>query len=214
MPKTDMTLDRITDLLARAKKAGADDADAVYVEGTSLSVSQRLGKMEKLERSEGADLGLRVLIGKQQAVVSSSDTSESALNELVERAVAMAKNAPEDPFCGIADPSELAETFDVEALELCEPGEVSQEKLMAWATACEEAARSVEGITNSEGADAGWGTHQITLAATNGFAIPMPAAAATFPYRPLPEPAPGWNAIMIMTVRCFRPICAIRSRLA
>ncbi|HBN52086.1 MAG TPA: modulator protein, partial [Thalassospira sp.] len=141
MPKTDMTLDRITDLLARAKKAGADDADAVYVEGTSLSVSQRLGKMEKLERSEGADLGLRVLIGKQQAVVSSSDTSESALNELVERAVAMAKNAPEDPFCGIADPSELAETFDVEALELCEPGEVSQEKLMAWATACEEAAR-------------------------------------------------------------------------
>ncbi|KZB66347.1 modulator protein [Thalassospira lucentensis] len=170
MPKTDMTLDRITDLLARAKKAGADDADAVYVEGTSLSVSQRLGKMEKLERSEGADLGLRVLIGKQQAVVSSSDTSESALKELVERAVAMAKNAPEDPFCGIADPSELAETFDVEALELCEPGEVSQEKLIAWATACEEAARSVEGITNSEGADAGWGTHQITLAATNGFA--------------------------------------------
>lgn len=65
MPKTDMTLDRINDLLAQAKKAGADDADAVYVEGTSLSVAQRLGKMEKLERSEGADLGLRVLIGKK-----------------------------------------------------------------------------------------------------------------------------------------------------
>jgi PmbA protein len=170
MPKSEMSLDRITDLLARAKKAGADDADAVYVEGTSLSVAQRLGKMEKLERSEGADLGLRVLIGKKQAVVSSSDVSDGALEELVERAVAMAKNAPEDPYCGIADPSELAETFDVEGLELCEPGEVSQEKLIEWATACEEAARSVDGITNSEGADAGWGSHQITLAATNGFA--------------------------------------------
>lgn len=170
MPKSEMSLDRITDLLARAKKAGADDADAVYVEGTSLSVAQRLGKMEKLERSEGADLGLRVLIGKKQAVVSSSDVSDSALDQLVERAVAMAKNAPEDPYCGIADPSELAETFDVDGLELCEPGEVSQEKLIEWATACEEAARSVDGITNSEGADAGWGSHQITLAATNGFA--------------------------------------------
>lgn len=170
MPKSEMSLDRITDLLARAKKAGADDADAVYVEGTSLSVAQRLGKMEKLERSEGADLGLRVLIGKKQAVVSSSDVSDGALDQLVERAVAMAKNAPEDPYCGIADPSELAETFDVEGLELCEPGEVSQEKLIEWATACEEAARSVDGITNSEGADAGWGSHQITLAATNGFA--------------------------------------------
>ena len=154
MPKTDMTLDRINDLLARAKKAGADDADAVYVEGTSLSVAQRLGKMEKLERSEGADLGLRVLIGKKQAVVSSSDTSDAALNELVERAVAMAKNAPEDPYCGIADPSELAASFDVDALELCEPGEVSQDKLIEWASACEEAARSVEGITNSEGSEA------------------------------------------------------------
>lgn len=170
MPKTDMTLDRINDLLSRAQKAGADDADAVYVEGTSLSVSQRLGKLEKLERSEGADLGLRVLIGKKQAVVSSSDTSDAALDELVERCVAMAKNAPEDPFCGIADPSELAETFDIDGLELCEPGEVDQDKLIAWASACEEAARSVEGITNSEGSDAGWGRHQITLAATNGFA--------------------------------------------
>ncbi|WP_339781029.1 TldD/PmbA family protein [uncultured Thalassospira sp.] len=170
MPKTEMTLDRINDLLARAKKAGADDADAVYVEGTSLSVAQRLGKLEKLERSEGADLGLRVLIGKKQAVVSSSDTSDSALNELVERCVAMAKNALDDPFCGIADPSELAKTFDIDGLELCEPGEVAQDKLISWAQACEEAARSVEGITNSEGADAGWGRHQITLAATNGFA--------------------------------------------
>ncbi|WP_417844910.1 TldD/PmbA family protein [Thalassospira sp.] len=170
MPKTEMTLDRINDLLARAKKAGADDADAVYVEGTSLSVAQRLGKLEKLERSEGADLGLRVLIGKKQAVVSSSDTSDSALDELVERCVAMAKNALDDPFCGIADPSELAETFDIDGLELCEPGEVNQDKLISWAAACEEAARSVDGITNSEGADAGWGRHQITLAATNGFA--------------------------------------------
>src|SRR3954470_20795062 len=97
----------LQDLMSRAKKAGADAADAVMFEGVSLSHARRLGKTEKLERSEGQDLGLRVFIGRQQAVVSSSDRSPQALDELVERAVAMARTVPEDPYCGIADASEI-----------------------------------------------------------------------------------------------------------
>ena len=97
-------LDLLQDLIARARRAGADAADAVLFEGTSLSHGRRLGKTEKLERSEGQDLGLRVFIGRRQAVVSSTDRSPAALAALVERAVAMARTVPEDPFCGIAVP--------------------------------------------------------------------------------------------------------------
>src|SRR5436309_15756998 len=106
--ETANAIDLLQDLLDKALKAGADAADAVMFEGISLSHARRLGKTEKLERSEGQDLGLRVFIGRQQAIVSSSDRSPQALDELVERAVAMARTVPEDPYCGIADPSEIA----------------------------------------------------------------------------------------------------------
>src|SRR5438270_1834034 len=101
-------IDLLQDVVGRALKAGADAADAVLFEGTSLLHARRLGKVEKLERSESRDLGLRVLVGKQQAMVSSSDRSPAMLAELVERTLAMAKAVPEDPFCGLADPAEIA----------------------------------------------------------------------------------------------------------
>src|SRR5229473_2776588 len=101
-------LNLLTEIIARARRAGADAADAVLVEGASIAHAQRLGKTEKLERSESYDLGLRVLFGKRQAIVSSNDRSAAALGELVERAIAMARVVPEDPYCGIAEPSEVA----------------------------------------------------------------------------------------------------------
>src|SRR5215472_5080623 len=101
-------LDLLQDVVGRARRAGADAADAVLFEGISLSHGRRLGKTEKLERSEGQDLGLRVFVGRQQAVVSSTDRSPQALAELVERSLAMARTVPEDPFCGIAEPQEIA----------------------------------------------------------------------------------------------------------
>ena len=106
MNKKNGTLTLLHDLIDKAAKAGADGADAVFVERVSLSLTQRLGEMEHLERSEGADLGLRVFVGSRQAIVSSSDTSETALEELVDRAVAMARSVPEDSYCGLADPEQ------------------------------------------------------------------------------------------------------------
>src|SRR5438132_5530901 len=114
-------LELLQDLIARARRAGADAADAVLFEGTSLSHGRRLGKTEKLERSEGQDLGLRVFIGRQQAVVSSTDRSPEALTELVERAVMMARTVPEDPFCGIAEPAEIAHAW--QTLDMLDPEE-------------------------------------------------------------------------------------------
>jgi len=154
-------------LLTKAKQAGADSADALVAGGTSLSLGWRLGKLENLDRSEGGDLGLRVFIGKKQAVVSSSDLSERTLDELVERAVSMAKAAPEDPYCGIAEPDQLAAS--IPDLSLADTAEPDAEQLQAWAAEAEDAARAIEGVTNSEGADAGWGRSEVALAASNGF---------------------------------------------
>ena len=165
---TENAIDLLQDLITRARRAGADAADAVLFEGTSLSHARRLGKTEKLERSEGRDLGLRVFIGRQQAVVSSTDTAPKALDELVERAIAMARTVPEDPYCGIADPAEIARVWP--SLDMLEPVEPSAKTLIERARTAEEAALAVEGVTNSEGAEAGWGRSSVALAASNGFA--------------------------------------------
>jgi PmbA protein len=162
-------LDFLTDLIARARRAGADAADAVFVEGWSVSHQRRLGKLEKLERSEGQDLGLRVLIGKRQAIVSSSDRSRQTIDEVVQRAIAMARVAPEDPFCGLADPADLARS--VPDLDLLDPVEPSVDVLVERARAAEDAALAVKGITNSEGAEASWSRSTVTLAGSNGLAI-------------------------------------------
>lgn len=160
-------LDLLGALIGKAETAGADAADAVFVEGVSLSLAYRLGKQEHLERSEGADIGLRVFVGRRQAIVSSSDTSEDALRELVERALAMARSVPEDEFAGLADPSQLATEFP--DLEICDEDEPTPETLIDRAKRAEEAAMAVAGITNSEGAEASWGFSRVAVAASNGF---------------------------------------------
>ncbi len=157
----------LDDLIARARRAGADAADALMVESASLSLARRLGKPEKLERAESQDLGLRVLIGKRQAIVSSSDRAPAILDELVERAVAMARSVPEDPYCGLASPDEIDR--HPPQLELNDPVEPTPEALAERASAAEEAARAVAGVTNSEGAEAGWSRSRVAMAASNGF---------------------------------------------
>ena len=162
------SLDLLTDLVSKARRAGADSADAVMFKSAHLGLRQRLGKPEMLERSESQDLGLRVMVGKRQASVSSTDPSPRALAELVERAVAMARIAPEDPYCGIADPDAIAKSFP--NLDLNDPAEPAPEALENRAKETEDAARSVPGITNSEGAEATWSRSEIAIAASNGFA--------------------------------------------
>ena len=161
-------VDFLETLLAAAGRAGADSADAVFFEAASLAVAQRLGKSEKLERSESRDLGLRVLVGKRQAIASTTDFTRDSLDALVERALAMARAAPEDPYCGIAEAGQLA--AEVRDLDICDADEPSAETLVERAREAEDAARAVDGVTNSEGAEAGWSRATIALAATNGFA--------------------------------------------
>ncbi len=162
------SLSLLADLIAKAKAAGADAADAVLFDAASLALSQRLGKPERLERAEAGDLGLRVFIGRRMAMVSSSDRRPDALAELVDRATAMARSVPEDPHCGLAEPDQLAR--DVADLDLSDPDEPTAERLIALARTAEEAALAVDGVTNSEGAEAHWSRTEIAMAASNGFA--------------------------------------------
>ncbi len=157
----------LEDLLKRAKAKGADAADALVGRSISLDVAQRLGNREKLERSESQDLGLRVFIGRRQAIVSTSDLSPKTLDELAERAVAMARAVPEDEFCGLAEPGQLCTSPPV--LDLEDRTEPSEAQLIEMVGKAEDAARAVKGVTNSEGAEAGWGRSEIALAASNGF---------------------------------------------
>ncbi|CAK0771526.1 PmbA protein [uncultured Gammaproteobacteria bacterium] len=168
LPSGDDVLSLLSDLIAAARKAGADAADAMLYDSAGLSLSQRLGQPEKLERAESCDLGLRVLIGRCQAVVSCTDRKPAALAEMVERAVAMARLVPEDPFCGLAEPEQLA--HDWPDLDLNDGVEPSAESLIEQARGAEEAALAVAGVTNSEGAEASWGRTRLALAASNGFA--------------------------------------------
>jgi PmbA protein len=161
-------LDLLADLIARARAAGADAADALLVAGTSLGVQWRFGRTEHLERSENRDLGLRVFVGRRQAVVSSSAVDPAGFSVLAERAVAMARVVPEDPYAGLAELA--APPDDVAALELDDPVEPDAEALMARAATAEEAALAVSGVTNSEGAEAAYGRVEVVLASSAGFA--------------------------------------------
>lgn len=163
----DEYLDLLSDLIAAARKRGADSADAVLFESAALTHSQRLGKPEDIERAESTDLGLRVLIGKRQAMASSTDLGKEALDRLVGQAVDNATSAPEDPWCGLADSGEVAK--DVPRLDTQDPWEPEPKDLESAATAAENAARAVNGVTNSEGAEASWSRTTVVMAASNGF---------------------------------------------
>lgn len=155
-------------LLARAAGAGADAADVMVIDSTSISVSCRLGRTETLERSESVEAGLRVFIGKRQALASSADLSADGMAALVERSLAMAREVPEDPFCGLAEPVDVCRA--VPEVDSFDAAELSAERLLDAALAAEDAARAVPGITNSEGAEASWGRSAVAIAASNGFA--------------------------------------------
>ena len=155
------------DLVDRAVAAGADAADAVMFAATSLSVACRNAKPERVERSDGWDIGLRVFVGRRNAIVSSSDLRPDALRELVDRAVSMARAVPEDPYAGLADSDALSRA--VPALDMEDPTEPDEATLWERARAAEEAGLAVPGVTLSDSTEASWYRSRVALAASNGF---------------------------------------------
>jgi PmbA protein len=156
-------------LVEAALKAGADAADVLYAGDASTEIQVRLGELEDVTRSEGEEIGLRLFIGRRSASVSSSDLSLEALRALVERAAAMAREAPEDPYAGLA-PEEKLYRGGAPELEPDDGGAPAPVELKARALAMEDAARSLPGITNSEGAGVSAGRNVVALATSHGFA--------------------------------------------
>ncbi len=152
-------------LVEAARKAGADKADAVAVRGVSMSVGVRLGAVEDSERAEGDDFGLRVFVGRRTATVSANVLSDPTV--LAERAVAMARVAPEDPWADLLDETMLARA--IADLDMVDPSTPDAAELTARALACEDAARAVSGVTNSGGASASWSLAGLVLVTSHGF---------------------------------------------
>ncbi|MEO8925636.1 MAG: TldD/PmbA family protein [Caulobacteraceae bacterium] len=157
------------DVVAAALAAGADAAEAVSAERASLSVTVRLGALEEVEREESRDLGLRVFVGQRQASVSGSDVSREGRAKLVERVVAMARLAAEDPFASLAPADRLARGAHAD-FDLVDPTEWSAEDLETRARAAEDAARAVAGVTNSNGGSAAWSSSGWKMVTSGGFA--------------------------------------------
>lgn len=157
----------ISELLDAAKAAGADGADATLARGEGSSVSLRNGKVEASERSEEYDAGLRVFVGQRSASISTSQLDSDNIKELVDRAVAMARIAPEDPYARLAHPDELA--TDIPSLEMFDPNEPDVATLTERARTAEAVALDHEGITNSEGGSASYGVVNVLIATSNGF---------------------------------------------
>jgi len=158
----------LNDVVAAALKAGADAAETVGAERRSLSITVRMGELEEVEREESRDLGLRVFVGRRQATVSGSDISADARARLVERAVAMARLAPEDPYSGLADPDRLARG-PLPDLDLYDATEPSAEALEDRARAAEAAARATPKVTNTDGASGSWSSSHWTMVTSDGF---------------------------------------------
>ncbi|HYJ29974.1 MAG TPA: metallopeptidase TldD-related protein [Allosphingosinicella sp.] len=159
---------RAAALVEAARKAGADAADAIYGGDASTGIQVRLGELEDVSRSEGEEIGLRFFLGRRSASVASSDLSDEAMRALVERAAAMAREAPEDPFAGLAPEERLLRGpgADVDGDDGADP---SPAELKRLALAIEDEARSIAGVTNSEGAGAGAGRSVAALATSHGF---------------------------------------------
>jgi len=154
-------------LVSAARRAGADQADALAVRAVSLSIEVRDGAVEESQRSEGDDLGLRVIVGHKQAVVSTNDLTSSGFDALAKRAVAMARAAPEDRFAGLADSAQLA--HELPALDLIDPDMPGVDVLEARAREAEAAGLAVAGVTKSGGASASAGIGGMVLVTSHGF---------------------------------------------
>jgi PmbA protein len=163
-----MTPDQLDDTVGMALAAGAEAAEAVFAERQSLSVSVRLGALEEVEREESRDLGLRVLIGRRHASVSGSDTSPEGRRKLVDRVVAMARLAAEDPYAGLPTPDRFAKNAPAD-LDLFDPVEPTPEALEARALAAEQAAQAMPKVTNSNGASGSWSSSVWLFANSEGF---------------------------------------------
>lgn len=159
---------RAAALVERAAKAGADAADAVYSANASTTVQVRLGALEDVARSEAESVSLRLFLGRRSASVSSSDLSDEALSALVDRAAAMAREAPEDPWSGLA-PDDMLMRDRGPDVDGDDGGDPSPLALRELSLEIEDAGRSVAGITNSEGAGVSAGRSLFALATSHGF---------------------------------------------
>ena len=178
MTKSLSLSDAVEFLIEQAQKNGSDAAESFGIDSTAISVECRQQKTETIEYAQTSAVDLRVFCNRQQAIVSSSVLKKNALKELAERAVQMAKAVPEDSYCGLADPTLQAKTLP--DLDIYDDTDISSQRLLDLALKTEEAALSVNGVSQSDGAGAGIDKSHIIMASTTGFRREYNRSSASF----------------------------------
>lgn len=161
------TLNLLSDVMRLAQTVGADAVDLLHIAERSRSVRVRQGKAESVDAAETAQLGVRVFIGKSQAMVAGTDLQPAALRELAERAVSMARLSPADPHCGLAEPADIAKA--PLALDLFDPYEPDAATLLQRTQEMEAAALAVPGVSQADETEGGWSASSVHLLQSNGF---------------------------------------------
>ena len=165
---TDTDLSLRQKLLDFARQAGAEGADCVAIRSASLDASIRKGKTEDAGRAESFGIGLRLCKGARQAFGSTADQSDDGLKALAQQVSDMADVVPEDPHSRLSVPGEYAKSWD--DLDLMDPAPAPDlNALLSLARETEDAAVSVKGISNTEGAQAGWSQQFIGITSSTGF---------------------------------------------
>jgi PmbA protein len=156
------------DLLARAKRCGADEADVIVANGETLSVQVRMGAVDRLTKAREKRLGLRVFFGKRSASASTSDFAQTALAQFVEETCALAKAVVEDGMSGLPAAAHMA--VDQPDLDIYDSTVLQTDQQIELARRAERAAfESDPRITNSEGADCDSSSGRIILGNSHGF---------------------------------------------
>jgi len=159
--------DILQDLIKKSCEKGATSADAMYVEDEGISITIHDKKLENLERHDGHDLGLRIIVDGKQAIGSTSDLSKESLDTLVDQTISMARHLPADPYCGLANPDQLVK--DMPNIDSFDKTELQAEDLIDMAIECEAGALSVDGVSTTEEIQASWSRTKSVLASSNGF---------------------------------------------
>ncbi|THI86040.1 MAG: TldD/PmbA family protein [Nitrospira sp. CG24A] len=173
-----------TDLLAKAKRGGATEADIIIADGETFSVQVRLGAVDRLTKAREKHLGLRVFVGKRSASTSTSDFSADSLGRLVTETCTLAKAVVEDQVSGLPAADQMA--GEKPDLDLYDSTRLNTEQQIELAKRVEAAAMSMdERVTNSEGGDFDSSSVRVVLGNSHGFLGEYPSSSFAMSVSPV-----------------------------
>ena len=163
----------LNDIISKLKAKGCDEADVFYCESNNKNCSSRLGKIEKKENSYTKEIGVRAIINKRQAIISSTNFDKKNIDRIVDKVFEMAKVVPKNEYCGLANTYEVkkVDSSELLKLKLLDKKNIPMKKIVEKVIELEQAALDNKKIINSEGAEISVSKDKYILLGTNGLSL-------------------------------------------